>query len=226
MGPKGLVIALDGPAGSGKSTVAKALAGRLGYLYIDSGAMYRCVTLAARKRGIDFNDPEALARVARDSDMRLQPGPEGLKVFLDGVEVENLLRTPDISVQTSRYTANSPGVREALVERQRRQGRQGGVVMEGRDIGTVVFPDADLKIYFDVSVAERVRRRVLDYERRGISYERGQVGVEIERRDAEDRSRPVGPLKRAPDAVLVRGDGKDVEAILAEIMALLPRKRA
>ncbi len=222
MGPDGWTIAIDGPAGSGKSTVAKALARRLGYLYIDSGAMYRCVTLAALRRGVDFGDPEALAAVARSCDMRLEPVPAGLKVFLDGEEVENLLRTPDISRRTSAYTANSRGVREALVVRQREWGARGGVVMEGRDIGTVVFPGADLKVYFDVAVEERTRRRVLDYASRGIERTPEEVRADIERRDAEDKGRPVGALVRAPDAVLVRGDGKDVETILAEILGLLP----
>ncbi|HTB21143.1 MAG TPA: (d)CMP kinase [bacterium] len=222
MGPKGLVIAIDGPAGSGKSTVAKSLARHLGYLYIDSGAMYRCVTLAALRAHADFGDPEALAALAESSDIRLEPGEPDLRVFLDGEEVENLLRTPDISRRTSQFTANSPGVRIALVARQRKLGAQGGVVMEGRDIGTVVFPDADKKIYFDVSVGERTRRRIQDYERRGIPYEASEVHAEIERRDAEDRGRIIGPLRRADDAALVSGDGKSVEAILHEILGLLP----
>jgi len=222
MGPKGLVIAIDGPAGSGKSTVAKSLARRLGYLYIDSGAMYRCVTLAALRARADFGDPAALAALAESSDIRLEPGEPDLRVFLDGEEVENLLRTPDISRRTSQFTANSPGVRSALVARQRELGAQGGVVMEGRDIGTVVFPGADKKIYFDVSVDERTRRRIQDYERRGIPYDASEVHAEIERRDAEDRGRIIGPLRRADDASLVLGDGKSVEAILQEILGLLP----
>jgi len=222
MGPKGLVIAIDGPAGSGKSTVAKALARRLHYLYIDSGAMYRCVTLAALRAHIEFTDSAALAALAEASEIRLEPGETGLRVFLNGEEVENLLRTPDISRRTSQFTANSSGVRAALVSQQREMGRSGGVVMEGRDIGTVVFPDADQKIYFDVSVDERARRRIHDYASRSIRHEPSDVLAEIERRDAEDRGRPLGSLRRAHDAALVQGDGKSVEAILDEIMALLP----
>ena len=222
MRPKGLVVAIDGPAGSGKSTIAKALARRLAYLYIDTGAMYRCVTLAAVRGKADFTDPEALAKVARAADILLEQAPSGLRVVLDGEEVENLIRTPQISRWTSQYTANSPGVRLALVARQRELGLNGGVVMEGRDIGTVVFPDADRKIYFDVSVAERARRRIRDYEGRGIPYVAGEVRADIERRDEEDRGRPIGPLLQAPDAVRVLGDGKDVDAILEEILGLLP----
>jgi cytidylate kinase len=223
MGPRGLVIAIDGPAGSGKSTVAKALASRLGYLYIDTGAMYRCVTLAALRAGADFSDAEALAAVARAADIRLESASEGLRVFLDGEEVENLIRTPEISSRTSQHTANSPGVRQALVDRQRALGAEGGVVMEGRDIGTVVFPRADRKIFFDVSVDERARRRVLDYQARGIACVPIDVRADIERRDAEDRSRPIGPLLRAEDALLVKGDGKDVDTVIDEIVALLPQ---
>lgn len=222
MGPKGLVIAIDGPAGSGKSTVAKVLARRLGYTYIDSGAMYRCVTLAALRRGTDFADRAALAAVAASVRIELKPTEEGLDVFLDGEDVENLIRTPEISKLTSQDTANSPGVRTALVAMQQAMGAQGGVVMEGRDIGTVVFPQADIKIYFDVTVEERTRRRKLDFERRGIPFVEKELRGEIERRDAEDRKRPIGPLLQAADAHLVLGDGKTVEGILDELLALLP----
>ncbi len=222
MGPKGLVIAIDGPAGSGKSTVAKALARRLGYRYIDTGAMYRCVTLAAKRSGADFDDAAALAAVAERIRIDLQPGEVGMKVFLDGEDVDNAIRTPEISALTSAKTANAPGVRAALVARQQAMGREGGVVMEGRDIGSVVFPDADLKVYFDVSVDERARRRILDYQRRGIPFEASTVHAHIEKRDREDRSRPIGPLRRAEGARLVEGDGKTVEQTLDEILVLLP----
>lgn len=222
MGPRGLVIAIDGPAGSGKSTVAKALARRLGYRYIDTGAMYRCVTLAAQRGGVSFDDVEALARVAEAIHIDLQPGEVGMKVFLDGEDVDNAIRTPEVSALTSGKTANSPGVRSALVARQQAMGREGGVVMEGRDIGSVVFPDADLKVYFNVSVDERSRRRILDFQRRGIPFEASTVHQDIERRDHEDRSRPIGPLVQAPGAKRVEGDGKTVEQTLAEILAFLP----
>jgi cytidylate kinase len=222
MGPKGLVIAIDGPAGSGKSTVAKVLAKRLGYTYIDSGAMYRCVTLAALRRQADFGDRDALARIASSVRIELKPSEDGLDVFLDGEDVENLIRTPEVSKLTSQATANSPGVRSALVGMQQAMGREGGVVMEGRDIGTVVFPRADLKVYFDVSVEERTRRRKLEFERRGIPFVEQELRGEIERRDAEDRKRPIGPLLRAADAHLVLGDGKSVETLLEELLALMP----
>ena len=219
------IIAIDGPAGSGKSTVAKALAKRLGYLYIDTGAMYRCVTLAALRRKIDFEDAAQLEQVARDITVQLEPGETRLNVYLDGEEVENLLRTPEISWLTSQKTANAPGVRHALVAQQQALGSKGGVVMEGRDIATVVFPNADLKVYFDVSVEERTRRRIADFQKRAIEFEAAQVKHDIEKRDAEDRSRPLGALKKAEGAVTVLGDGKSVEDILAEIQGLLPSRR-
>jgi cytidylate kinase len=221
-GAKGLVIAIDGPAGSGKSTLAKALARRLGYRYIDTGAMYRCVTLAALRRNVSFDDVEALAKVASSIHINLQPGEVGMRVFLDGEEVDNAIRTPEVSALTSGKTANAPGVRSALVARQQAMGKEGGVVMEGRDIGSVVFPNADLKVFFDVSVDERARRRILDFQRRGIPFEASTVHADIERRDKEDRSRPIGPLIRAAGAHLILGDGKTVEETLSELLTLLP----
>jgi CMP/dCMP kinase len=218
------IIAIDGPAGSGKSTVAKALAKRLGFLYIDTGAMYRCVTLAALRLKVDFEDPAHLETVARSIQIRLEAGEDRLKVFLDGEEVENLLRTPEISWLTSQKTANVPGVRQALVAQQQALGAGGGVVMEGRDIATVVFPGADLKVYFDVSVEERTRRRIADFQKRGIDFEAAQVRHDIEKRDVEDRGRPLGALKKAEGSVTVLGDGKSVEDILAEIQGLLPKR--
>ena len=218
-----LVIAIDGPAGSGKSTVAKALAKKLGYLYIDTGAMYRAVTLAGLRQGIDFEDPHRIAEVAESSKIELAPGEPQIKVMLDGENIENLIRTPEVSWLTSQKTANSPGVRERLVTRQRELGAAGGVVMEGRDIGTVVFPDADLKVYFQVSVEERTRRRIADFEARGIPFDPDLVRQEIEKRDREDQGRPQGALKKARGAVDVLGDGKPVETILSELVGLLPK---
>jgi cytidylate kinase len=215
------IVAIDGPAGSGKSTVAKALAKRLGFLYIDTGAMYRCVTLAALRRKIDFEDVAQLEQVAQEIEIRLEAGEPRLNVYLNGEEVENQLRTPEISWLTSQKTANAPGVRQALVAQQQALGANGGVVMEGRDIATVVFPQADLKVYFDVSVEERTRRRIADFQKRAIEFEAAQVKSDIEKRDAEDRSRPMGALKKAEGSVTVLGDGKSVEDILAEIQALL-----
>jgi cytidylate kinase len=219
--PRKPIIAIDGPAGSGKSTLAKALAKRLGLLYIDTGAMYRAVTFEALRRGVDFNDAEALSKIAHSIQIRLEYDDKGTRVFIDGKPYVNEIRTPDISRLTSQITANARGVREALVSQQWEMGKHGGVVMEGRDIGTVVFPDADLKIYFEVSVDERARRRIHDFQERGISFDESAVHADIERRDVEDKGRQWGALKKAEDAAYIEGDGKSVETLVEEILVRL-----
>jgi cytidylate kinase len=224
------IIAIDGPAGSGKSTLAKALARRLGLLYIDTGAMYRAVTYEALRRGVDFQaegQDEALSAVAHSMKIRLEYDETGTKVFIDGSPkaLVNEIRTPEISRLTSQITANVRGVREALVSHQWEMGKDGGVVMEGRDIGTVVFPDADLKLYFEVSVDERTRRRIKDFQDRGIDFDEGAVRADIERRDVEDMGRTWGALKKTEDSVFIQGDGKSVEDLVAEILPrVLPQK--
>jgi cytidylate kinase len=220
-----ITVAIDGPAGSGKSTIARLLARRLGYVYVDTGAMYRTVTLAALRRGLDpaSAGPESLAKVAREALIELEATPDGLRVSLDGQRVGESIRTPEIASLTSRYTANSAGVREELVRRQREMGRRGGVVMEGRDITTVVFPDAQLKVYLDCSVEERVRRRSRQFTQQGIAFDAAGLASEIERRDDEDRNRPIGALKQALGAVKVLSDGKQPDEIVDEIMERLPQ---
>jgi cytidylate kinase len=222
---KKITIAIDGPASSGKSTVAKLLAKRLGYLYVDTGAMYRTVTLAARLQGVEPSDSQSLVRLSREARLDLKPEAGEVKVYLEGVEVGHEIRTPEISRLTSQFTANVPGVRESLVARQREFGRQGGVVMEGRDISTVVFPAAELKVFLSASVTERARRRILDFEKRGIPCDASKVEEEIRLRDEEDRRRPVGALLQAPDAVAIVADGKSPESIVQEILGHWPVSR-
>lgn len=219
------IIAIDGPAGSGKSTLAKALALKLGLVYIDTGAMYRAVTLACLRQGIDFSDGEAVSKIVRETRIELKNTPQGARVYLGGEDVEDLIRTPQISRLTSQVTANIHAVREELVSRQQDMGQAGGVVMEGRDIGTVVFPNADLKVYFEVSVEERTQRRIKDFKERGIAFDEDKVRADIEHRDLEDTTRPWGALKRAEDAVLISGDGKSVEELAEEIMKQLTLSR-
>jgi cytidylate kinase len=205
------VIAIDGPAGSGKSTVAKALAARLGLEYLDTGAMYRGVTFAALRRGIDPGEREQVARLVRD--LELQVGPEA--VVVDGVDATIEIRGPEVSRAVSIVAAN-PDVRSEMVRRQRAwvAERDGGV-LEGRDIGTVVFPDAELKVYLTADPEVRAQRR--SKEVRDLDYE--TVAADLARRDALDAGRDVSPLTEAPDAYVVDTTGLGVDDIIEVIAA-------
>ena len=205
------VIAIDGPAGSGKSTVARALAARLGLEYLDTGAMYRGVTFAALRRGIDPGEPDQVARMARD--LVLEIGPEA--VLVDGVDATIEIRGPEVSRAVSIVAAN-PDVRSEMVRRQRAWvAERAGGVLEGRDIGTVVFPDAELKVYLTADPEVRAKRRaqeVLD-----LDYQ--TVAADLARRDALDQGREVSPLTEAPDAFVVDTTGRSVEEIIDVIAA-------
>jgi cytidylate kinase len=195
-----LVVAIDGPAGAGKSTAARRLACALGYTYVDSGAMYRVVGLAARERGIDPADAATLARLVDALDFALVPDPSGQRVLLEGRDVTDALRTPEAGEWASRVAA-LPEVRTRLVARQRRLGADGGVVMDGRDIGTVVFPTADCKFFVTASPAERARRRANEIG--APEHDLAAIQRDIERRDLRDSARAHAPLKPAPDAEIV-----------------------
>jgi len=196
------VVAVDGPAGAGKSTVARALAARLGYLYIDTGAMYRAVALAAARAGVPLDDGPALADLCSRIDLRLVPSPAGSRVFLGDEDCSSAIRTPEMSLASSRVSA-VPEVRAAMVALQRRMGEGGGAVLEGRDIGTVVFPDAEAKFFVTASLAERARRRWKELAARGSREPLSKVRHEMERRDHDDSSRAHSPLRPARDAVEV-----------------------
>jgi len=202
MGKRRIKIAIDGPAASGKSTTARAVARRLGYLYIDSGAMYRVVTLAALRKGIPTTDMKRVAELAKDIDINFRHLNSELRVYLNEEDVTEDIRTARVNSEINPVAAN-PAVREILVQKQRKLGEKGGVVMDGRDIGTVVLPDAELKIFMVASAEERARRRFKELQERGekISYE--DVLQEIQTRDRADTSREVGPLKKATDAVKI-----------------------
>jgi cytidylate kinase len=225
-----LTIAIDGPAGSGKSSVARRVAATLGYLYLDSGAMYRAVALKAIDQQIPLDDEARLEALTHESHIELsQPTAEqesaGLKnrVFLDGSEVTYEIRTAEVAQAASRL-ATIAGVREVLVAEQQRAGAGGGVVMEGRDIGTVVFPRAELKIFLEASPEVRAERRWKEHEEKGDSVSPDEVLQEVRERDKRDRERRVSPLVRADDAVLVDNTAMGIEET-ARVIVMLARER-
>jgi CMP/dCMP kinase len=225
-----LTIAIDGPAGSGKSSVARLIASELGYLYLDSGAMYRALALKALRHKISPDDEKQLAKLAEQTHVELRPPTReqesvGIKnrVFLDSTEVTNDIRTGEVAQAASRL-ATFADVRAVLVAEQQRAGAGGGVVMEGRDIGTIVFPRAELKIFLDASPEVRAERRWKEHQEKGDSMTLAQVLEEVRQRDQRDRQRKVSPLVRASDAVLVDNTAMDA-AETARLIVLLARER-
>ncbi len=198
------MVAIDGPAGAGKSTIARALAARLGFLYIDSGAMYRAVGLWALRAGVSLDDAARLEQLALASRIELEPA--GSHVWLNGEDITNAIRTPEVSQAASRASAFA-GVRRGMVKEQRRMAAETSVVMEGRDIGTVVFPQADVKIFLDADPAERARRRLRESAEKGESIDPDELARQIRERDERDRTRSEAPLVQAPDAIYVDSTG-------------------
>jgi len=194
-----LIIAIDGPASSGKSTTAKLLADKLGYLYIDTGAMYRAITLMAIRHKI-LNDSDEIINLAKKIDIQLKFENGKTSVFVDGIDVSEEIRSMEVSNHVS-PVSKIEDVRKIMVEKQRLMGKNGGVVMEGRDITTVVFPEADLKIFLTATIEERAKRRVKEYISKGIDIDYQQVVENIKERDRIDSSREVSPLKKSEDAI-------------------------
>ena len=197
--PEKIRIAIDGPAASGKSTTARLLAQKLGYLYIDTGAMYRAATLSVLRAGIDVHDEQAVVEHVKKIKITLKIVNGIQRTFLNDEDVSEQIRTPEIN-QVISVISSYPGVRKVLIEQQRELAKQGGVVMDGRDIGTVVLPDAELKVFLVASLEERARRRQLDLERQGIKMNLEEIKKEIANRDRLDSSRAQSPLKKAQDA--------------------------
>jgi cytidylate kinase len=212
-----LIIAIDGPAGAGKSTVARAVASRLGYLYIDTGAMYRSVALKALRESIDLDDADGLARMANRVTIRLDCVDGATHVWLDGEDVTHEIRRPEVTEAASRVST-VPEVREAMVRQQRLWGAAGGVVMEGRDIGSVVFPNADVKLFLDASQEERARRRAAELTSQGMAVSAAAVEQQLARRDARDSEREASPLVCAPDALLLLTDGLSAEEVVERVL--------
>lgn len=225
---KELTIAIDGPVASGKSTLAKSLADSLGYLYFDTGAMYRAVTLAALQRNMNIDDQAAVEALAREVSIDLRPPSKDdgrlYDVLLDDVDCTWELRTPDVEAHVSQVSAY-PGVRAALTEQQRRIGLRGSVVMAGRDIGTVVLPEADPKIFLTASQEERAQRRFEELQARGDSTSYAEVLESLKQRDAFDSSREVAPLRAAEDAITLISDGMQAAEVLEEALALVRTRK-
>jgi len=217
---KKLVIAVDGPAAAGKSTVSKALASRLGYRYIDTGALYRAVAWLAEREGIADASPELIkARVVR-ADIRIEGDPRHPRVLIDGGDVSSDIRSERISQLSSRLSA-LPEVRDALLDLQRKLGTSGGVVMDGRDIGTVIFPGADAKFFVFAAPEVRARRRHAELLAKGIAADPAAVRAELEERDRRDAEREHAPLKAADNAIPIDTTNLDPEAVIARMLATI-----
>lgn len=212
-----MIIAIDGPAGAGKSTVAKIIAKKLGFLYIDTGAMYRALTLKAIENKLDINDTEGLVRMAKDTRIYLSNNRDGsLKILLDGREVSRDIRQPRITRFVSDI-AKLKGIRQVMVGLQRKLGSQGNAVLDGRDIGTVVFPEADKKFYIDAAFDERVRRRHKELLGLGQKINSSEVEDDLHNRDTIDSTREVGPLKKAQDAIYVDTTNLDIDQAVEKV---------
>jgi cytidylate kinase len=216
-----MIITIDGPAGAGKSTVARALARRLGFRYLDTGAMYRAVALAGMRRGLEWDCPDELAALARGLRIELA----GDRILLDGEDVSEAIRSSEVTAVT-RFAADNRDVRRHLVELQRAVADRHDMVTEGRDQGTAVFPDAPCKIFLTASPRQRAMRRLADLDAQGETKTLDEVLSDLNRRDQQDASRPVGPLVAAPDAVEVFTDGMSVEQVVDCLESIVRDRRA
>jgi CMP/dCMP kinase len=218
-----LIIAIDGPSGAGKSTLAKRLAKELGFIYVDTGAMYRALALKVLREGVDLADDASMARLIGSTTIDLRQVEGALQVLLDGADVAAEIRTPQVSQMASKASALG-AVRARLLELQRDMARRGSIVAEGRDIGTVVFPQADVKIFLQASAAERARRRFAELQGAGQSVDLTETLREIEERDKRDSERDLAPLLQADDALMIDSSSFDVDQVTARVLAHIRTK--
>lgn len=218
-----LTIAIDGPAGAGKSTIAARLARKLGYVNLESGAMYRALALKAIRNDISFDDGAVLLALAKSSQIRLEPTREGNRVFLDGMDVSQRIREQDVTNAASRVSVH-PAVRQWMVERQRELGTGGGVIMEGRDIGTKVFPHAEIKVFLDAHPEVRQERRILQRAEKGGKVEPQRIAAELKERDLRDRTRTESPLVPAEDAVIIDSSHMSIDQVVDKVEELVRAK--
>jgi CMP/dCMP kinase len=220
----GLIVAIDGPSGAGKSTLAKSIAKELGFIYLDTGAMYRALALKAIRQGLDLTDEGKVAALARATDIDLVEKNGAVAVLLDGADVAGLIRTPEVSQMASKISALKV-VRQRLLELQRALGERGSVVAEGRDIGTVIFPRAEVKVYLDASVEERARRRCEELHRAGREVTLQDTRQEMEERDKRDSERDLAPLRKAQDALAIDSSSLSADAVRERVMIEIRKKR-
>ncbi len=220
---KDIIVTIDGPAGAGKTTVSRSLAQRLGYRYVDTGALYRAVALAAKRNQVQSNDDDALEKICQGLDLQYIRTQKGLKLVSNGEDVTDKLRSPDITMLASAVSARSV-VRRYLLDVQRAMGRQGGAVFEGRDMGTVVFPNAEVKFYLDASEKMRARRRYLELQTKtGLSLE--EVERDLKKRDNNDSSRIEAPLKPAVDAIRIDSTDMEIDEVVSKMLDHIQRKQ-
>ena len=222
-----IAVAIDGPAGAGKSSVARSAAKKLGYLYADTGALYRAVGLYMQEHGVNFTCPEDIAAVAQQGEITVELAfqPDGQHVFLCGDDVTGKIRTPEVSMAASRVSA-VPAVRKLLFQLQRDMALKNNVLMDGRDIGTVVLPDAQVKVFLTASPEERALRRGAELQEKGTPAEYGTVLQEIRQRDEQDMNREIAPLKAAPDAVLLDTSELSFDEVVDRLVAIIREKTA
>lgn len=219
-----MIITIDGPAGSGKSTIAKMIAKELGFTYIDTGAMYRAVALKIKRSGVDPDDPLSVVKVLQSTQIDLIPSENGVKVFLDGEDVSGLIRTEEIGKLASKI-ARHPQVRKILVRMQRKLGEKAkNAVLEGRDTGTVIFPDADIKFFFTASPEVRAERRFKELKEKGINVNYSDILKEIKERDRLDETREDSPLRPAEDAVIIDTTGKSLHQVFRDVLQIIKER--